>query len=850
MLDWRLLCHKRKKLFKLSSMSSRTPPATRHSPFLLNFLKSLCINSGTLSRRVQGVDFTEVPNDKTTLTFLIDLGYKGPLYKHHSILKFVRISKDFQEYGLPILETMLTKGTKQSYSYQMFIKYSTDLLPPKNIRGKGSQRKKTTDTPKANVDVSEESDSEPARKRTCSRRVIKKKVSISVDNNIIPDLDVALERRPSGIAFKDTSSVSKKMSPDLSQKLKGIQTLTLEENPVVDTMEALKSNRKSIGKQESEYFKEGDDDENIKWVDTDEEEDENDDDDNKNIDLEKTDDEETDDEFVHSKENVQDDDEETDDEFVHGDEQVNDDEDEEMKNVEDADIGNGDEEMTDAVKEDAEKTEEAKDDSKTAELPPTSSSLSVSLGFGNQFLNLSFDICLIGTAKDTTDDEINSLLDVQIQQEIPHIQSASILTVLVFVISKPSVLTPIPKTPSVAPAITLLPPLFVSTISHVLMQSTTPIPAPPITTEAPCVTTILDLLHVVIQRVSVLEKDVQELKETGNTTTHRASLRSGIPSVVNAYLGSSLGNSLQKMILFDKMDKICSYLTHDKHEVLFDVLLNSIVLDDAVARGQADPEKVLRKRYHDDDDPSAGPNQGKKTKRSRTKEFEPSKKSFTSKEPSKEEPVEELIFEMASDDIEQTVDDVANDADQPPDDSTQTKDKDLKKDCMLLKGTCISNIELYYNMEECFKELTNKLDWNNLEGDPCPFDLTKPLSLKGRPSHLIVTAEYFFNNDLEFLKSLDLEKRYTTPITKTKVARYEIVGIEDMVHMLWSTTKLGYNKDAEKGIKHWRDKRQLWYRSQLNKFSKHKVYSTQKILSVVSVNVKKLHGCVTWKRLW
>nr|GEY31925.1 hypothetical protein [Tanacetum cinerariifolium] len=30
-------------------------------------------------------DFAEVPDDETTLTFLIDLGYKGPLYKHTSI---------------------------------------------------------------------------------------------------------------------------------------------------------------------------------------------------------------------------------------------------------------------------------------------------------------------------------------------------------------------------------------------------------------------------------------------------------------------------------------------------------------------------------------------------------------------------------------------------------------------------------------------------------------------------------------------------------------------------------------------------------------------------------------------
>nr|GFA20201.1 hypothetical protein [Tanacetum cinerariifolium] len=67
------------------------------------------------------------------------------------------------------------------------------------------------------------------------------------------------------------------------------------------------------------------------------------------------------------------------------------------------------------------------------------------------------------------------------------------------------------------------------------------------------------------------------------------------------------------------------------------------------------------------------------------------------------------------------------------------------------------------------------------------------------------------------------------------------MGIEDMVPTLWSPTKVGYDKDAEKGIKRLCERRKLWYISQMNKFSKHNVYSTQKILSVVSVSIKKLH---------
>ncbi|GKE86763.1 hypothetical protein Tco_1560505 [Tanacetum coccineum] len=82
-------------------------------------------------------------------------------------------------------------------------------------------------------------------------------------------------------------------------------------------------------------------------------------------------------------------------------------------------------------------------------------------------------------------------------------------------------------------------------------------------------------------------------------------------------------------------------------------------------------------------------------------------------------------------------------------------------------------------MEECFKALTDKLDWNNPEGDRCPFDLTKPVPLKGCPSRLTVAAEYFFNSGI------------------SKIIRPR---------------------------------------------KEHKVYSTLKILSVVSVKVKKLHG--------
>ncbi|GJS91925.1 hypothetical protein Tco_0774561 [Tanacetum coccineum] len=52
----------------------------------------------------------------------------------------------------------------------------------------------------------------------------------------------------------------------------------------------------------------------------------------------------------------------------------------------------------------------------------------------------------------------------------------------------------------------------------------------------------------------------------------------------------------------------------------------------------------------------------------------------------------------------------------------------------------------------------------------------------GPPGHQTVVADYFFNNDLEYLKASDPEVTYTTSIMKTAASRYEIKGIKDMLY--------------------------------------------------------------------
>ncbi|GKG14021.1 hypothetical protein Tco_0350981, partial [Tanacetum coccineum] len=97
------------------------------------------------------------------------------------------------------------------------------------------------------------------------------------------------------------------------------------------------------------------------------------------------------------------------------------DEDVEMKDAEVEETDKGEEMVIDATKEEAEKNSEVKDDTKKTELPPSSSSLSVSSSFGDQFLKLFSDSSLVSIVKDSADADVSSLLDIPIQHETPQI---------------------------------------------------------------------------------------------------------------------------------------------------------------------------------------------------------------------------------------------------------------------------------------------------------------------------------------------------------------------------------------------------------------------------------------------
>ncbi|GJU39085.1 hypothetical protein Tco_1192042 [Tanacetum coccineum] len=104
-------------------------------------------------------------------------------------------------------------------------------------------------------------------------------------------------------------------------------------------------------------------------------------------------------------------------------------------------------------------------------------------------------------------------------------------------------------------------------------------------------------------------------------------------------------------------------------------------------------------------------------------------------------------------------------------------------DFNLLKGTCKSRVELEYHFEECYKAVTDRLDWTNPEGQEYPFDLSKLLPLIKDRGCQVVPVNYFINNDLEYLNGGSSSMKYTNSTTKTKAAKYDdIQGIEDMLY--------------------------------------------------------------------
>ncbi|GKA57856.1 hypothetical protein Tco_0757044 [Tanacetum coccineum] len=630
-----------------------------------------------------------------------------------------QVSGDVKTYPVPDLpmsssNVMLNDDIKNSKAYQTYLALSTGTKPLKKGRGKGKglmSQKAATPAPekkkkRESMSLNEAETAKEERRvhETHASLVIGKEQALEVDKEAI---ECQKKNREDYILQQITkdSSEGSGSKPEVPDEPKG----------------------KSIGSREGDEIILSSDDERTESE-------------REVAESDKADDETSDEEEMHT-----DIEKHTDDETVDDEEEVH--EDEEMHDVDEvhADDKETDEENTDAEKVDTKKTEEEKKEK--PEFPSSSSSLSLSSDYGNQFLNVSSDVSLVGIIKETTYTEINSLLNVQIQQEIPYVQSAPLLDILVSVIPKQKIPTPI----------------------------LTPLPTPPTTTEAQAtVISVPDPSPTVHERLSELEKKVEALSKVDHSEAIEESVQANVinevkdqlpkflPKVVCDFVNPRIERTVRKLkiILFEKMDRSRSYKTHDKHQELYDALLNLMCLDDAIA---SVVKSVLTSKSKESSKGKTLPKTSKTAK-------------YVTTEESVAEPVHEHRLK---------------------------KDKITKADLegpvfQLLKGTCRSSVELEYHLEQRYLAFSDKLDWANPEGDKYPFDLSKPLPLQGHPGHLTIPVDFFFNKDLEYLKTGNMKRKYTASITKTKAAR-----------------------------------------SQINRNSRHDVFSTMKILSVIRVKVDK-----------
>nr|GEU51865.1 hypothetical protein [Tanacetum cinerariifolium] len=105
----------------------------------------------------------------------------------------------------------------------------------------------------------------------------------------------------------------------------------------------------------------------------------------------------------------------------------------------------------------------------------------------------------------------------------------------------------------------------------------------------------------------------------------------------------------------------------------------------------------------------------------------------------------------------------------------------------LLKGTCKSFVELEYHFEECYKAINDRLDWHNPKGRKNLFDLSKPLPLIEVQRRQVVPANYFINNDLEYLKEEIVVRRDNNVLYKFKECDFpkpNLCDIKDMLLLL------------------------------------------------------------------
>ncbi|GJQ88874.1 hypothetical protein Tco_0000013 [Tanacetum coccineum] len=597
------------------------------------------------------------------------------------ILKFVAKGEDNQVYGVSIPDVMINQEIENSKAYPTYLAYSTGASIPKK-----------------------------ARKWKQAATKLKTTSSFTTDENIISDdTDVVLANKPTGkrrqtsVAIRDTPTMTKKKTQEQSLKLKGMEMLSVM--LATDTRKAMKASLRDLISQhqpggssegagitpkvpDESQAKSTDINEGVGIISKSEKEttESGKNDDDMSIDLDETDNEEDEhvDDETQRDEYVHEDDEyvHEDDEYVHeDDEHVHDYMEEELNDAEIAKTVEGNREFTDANKAKVEKTEETKDD------------------------------------------------EEQVDNTLASVEQAKVLSTQA---NQAAALTSVTKKkkPELPPTSFSLSLGLFSNLKPSLLSSLKYLNWKKMTKSS---NNLRDALQKVLQkhadelRKEFSQKDASEIWKIKleHATKEQLPKHSAKP-----FDQAARAEFDQKEILFHMMRENKSYENHPPHQALYDALLQSKILnEDDMEKDKTVEHPTQKKRQHNDKNqgPPAGPDQGLK-KRKANKDAEPSKK-LTSVAPTPD-PEWSKGKLVDNEPAQNWLNDLAN-AEKPPltfyelmitpiDFSAYAMNrlkisKLTKADLVgpvynLLKGTHKSYVELEYNIEECYRALSDQLD--------------------------------------------------------------------------------------------------------------------------------------------
>ncbi|GKC40673.1 hypothetical protein Tco_1053057 [Tanacetum coccineum] len=424
--------------------------------------------------------------------------------------------------------------------------------------------------------------------------------------------------------------------------------------------------------------------------------------------------------------------------------------------VEQDDEGKEDAKITDATQVAAQATQIA-----TTELPLVSSNRSVSSTFTNAMINLE--------NLNAGETEAISLLDIAVQHEAPFIST-----------NKSEVLNAVKE--------------FLRTNLDDALYKVLKKHDANIIKEFSVPAEIVERLTQQYLPQQSIEKSTEEIQKIklGHASKHQ------IPKdTITLDNTDALEEFDQKTVLFEIMTKTKYFNKSLKHRALYHALMQSIIKDEnAMDKGVADQ---LKKRKPDnadkDEGPSARSDQGLKRQKT-SKDTEPSKKAKsieTSKGTSKSQPkstgksaqAKEIVFEAKDTQGPQNLGEDTCNTDEPPVVNVDPKDwfKKPKRpptpDPKWNEGKSVENKPTQKWLSDLAKEEKPSKTFDDLMSTLIDFSAFFMNRLQIRNCQ-IVSVDYFFKNDLAYLQEGSTDRTYMTSLTKTKAAKYDLPGMEDM----------------------------------------------------------------------